>query len=96
MAKATKKESALDMFGNIPAVKTQKKEIEKEKTKSTGMPTNIVEKVQKGIEKTYPKKSKISAYADAELIEQFKKTCKERGLKFSDVLEQLISLYVNN
>lgn len=102
MAKSTKKENALDMFGNIPSVKINNEdkieETKQDKKETieheTIIPTEIAKKVQYEIKKANPEKGKISAYVEMETLEKFKSLCKKRGLKLSDVLEQLITIYV--
>lgn len=106
MAKLTKKENALNLFSEVPQVNISKdtrakkkteteKEIESPVVEESAVPTNIAKKVQQQIKKSNPKKGKISGYVEADLLDEFKELCKKRNLKLSDVLEQLIKIYVD-
>lgn len=99
MAKSTKKENALNMFNSIPTVNNSNRNISTKKnstkTEYSDIKSNsIARRIEDNIKKQNPSKVKIQGYIPSELSDKFKSTCEKRGMKISAVLEQLITLYV--
>lgn len=98
MAKATQKENALSMFGNIPTVTKTNEEKFLDKldkvSESKNIPYSVAKKIKDNYKEPKQVKGKISAYVNDDTLTDFKRLCKKRGLKYSDVLEDLIKIYV--
>ena len=108
MASNTKKNTSL--FGNVPKVnadanvqsntdiQTEAKEVVQpvsNENKDT-MNSSLAAQIQNSLAGKKAGKEKISGYVPVELAAQFKATCKANKNKQSDVIEQLLRLYVNS
>lgn len=102
MASNTKKNTSL--FGNVPKVNAdtniqpEAKEIVQpvsDDNKDT-IDSSLAAQIQNNLAGKKAGKEKISGYVPVELAAQFKATCKANKNKQSDVIEQLLRLYVNS
>lgn len=108
MASNTKKNTSL--FGNVPKVNVDVNDQSdariQQKTKEVAQPisnenknamdSSLAAQVQNSLAGKKAGKEKISGYVPVELAAQFKATCKANKNKQSDVIEQLLRLYVNS
>lgn len=108
MASNTKKNASL--FGNVPKVNADANiqsntDIQPEAKEAVqpvsdenkdAMDSSLAAQIQNNLAGKKAGKEKISGYVPVELAAQFKATCKANKNKQSDVIEQLLRLYVNS